>query len=120
MARAPTSWRINKNNVGMKDGNGFGSFNAGVWDHKSAATGGVQYNNKHNKANKGWVHTLDQQHKQSPINFSRNNNKALYPRAARYEQENVDHTARDMHLDGDVGDLEWVGGWDNKVSSLQL
>lgn len=127
MPRPPTSWRIQKSNVGMRDGNGngSGSLNAGVWDHKPAATGGVHYNHKsnHNKANKGWVQGLDQQHGQSPINFSRNHKSTFQRKEMKgmmEGQENVDHTARDMHLDGDVGDLEWVGGWGDKVAGLQL
>ncbi len=125
MDKAPTSWRTDKRNVGMTTGSGIGfgsSLGTGVWDHKPAATGGVYYNNNQYKAKGALSRGFGQPHQQSPINFSRNNNYKTHNHnhllVGRYEQENVDHTARGASLEEDAGDLEWVGG--GRVGGLQL
>lgn len=126
MEKPPTSWRENKKHVGMgMMGNGI-SLSAGVRDYRPAATGGV-YNNintpKH-KAMDGRVRSLDQKNNHySPLNKggkARSSGGATFSMRLKHENaENIRRGAPKV-VEEDLEDLEWVGGWRDKVGGLQL
>jgi serine/threonine protein kinase len=86
----------------------------GVWEHKPAATGSEHRNGMDGT----WIRGKDHAH---------NNNTPIRVRTTIYhnrtpvkEQENVDHAAPEIFKKDNLGDLEWVGGWNDSVAGLQL